>query len=110
MQNVLCRRMPTDILKISIEERNIFEDYDKVCQYLIVLFQFTSHATQKFGIRSSFVEKLKEEFSDCGLVFSIGGQISFDVVSETVISPMFLIYLVPPGYDNLISRILLTCD
>ncbi|TIB69169.1 hypothetical protein E3P77_00707 [Wallemia ichthyophaga] len=46
----------------SIEERNIFEDYDK-----------------KFGIRSSFVEKLKEEFSDCGLVFSIGGQISFDV-------------------------------
>lgn len=45
----------------SIEERDIFEAYDK-----------------KFNIRQTFVKKLKEEFPDYGLTFSIGGQISFD--------------------------------
>ncbi|TIB69078.1 hypothetical protein E3Q08_03579 [Wallemia mellicola] len=45
----------------SIEERDIFEAYDK-----------------KFNIRQTFVKKLKEAFPDYGLTYSIGGQISFD--------------------------------
>lgn len=46
----------------SNEERHAFEAYDKEHQ-----------------IRSKFVNILKEKFSDYGLTFSIGGQISFDV-------------------------------
>lgn len=45
-----------------------------------------SHVTQKFNIRRTFVEKLKQEFPNCGLTFSIGGQISFDVVSGSIIT------------------------
>lgn len=46
----------------SVSERDEFEKYDKQTQ-----------------VRSKLVEKLKKEFSDYGLTFSIGGQISFDV-------------------------------
>ena len=46
----------------SFEERNEFEAYDKI-----------------HNVRPTMVEKLKSEFSDLGLTFSIGGQISFDV-------------------------------
>ncbi|CAE6349859.1 unnamed protein product [Rhizoctonia solani] len=46
----------------TIQERIDFEKYDKV-----------------HGIRKKFVDTLKEKFSDYGLTFSIGGQISFDV-------------------------------
>ncbi|KAF2139071.1 uncharacterized protein K452DRAFT_360802 [Aplosporella prunicola CBS 121167] len=46
----------------SVEERNEFERFDKVHK-----------------IRETFVGKLRERFSDLGLTFSIGGQISFDV-------------------------------
>jgi len=46
----------------SQEERDQFGEYDK-----------------EHNIRKKFVAKLEEEFPDMGLVFSIGGQISFDV-------------------------------
>eukprot|EP00112_Aurelia_sp_Birch-Aquarium-sp1_P012084 Seg2539.5 transcript_id=Seg2539.5/GoldUCD/mRNA.D3Y31 product="Phosphomannomutase 2" protein_id=Seg2539.5/GoldUCD/D3Y31 len=46
----------------SQEERIQFNEYDKVHK-----------------IREKFVENLREKFSDYGLQFSIGGQISFDV-------------------------------
>ncbi|KAG5361619.1 Phosphomannomutase [Yarrowia sp. C11] len=46
----------------SNAERNEFEEYDL-----------------KHKIRETMVGKLKEEFKDYGLTYSIGGQISFDV-------------------------------
>ncbi|POW02469.1 hypothetical protein PSHT_12100 [Puccinia striiformis] len=46
----------------SVTERDEFEKYDKETQ-----------------IRSKLVEKLKTQFPEYGLTFSIGGQISFDV-------------------------------
>ncbi|CAE6508780.1 unnamed protein product [Rhizoctonia solani] len=46
----------------SVQERHDFEKHDK-----------------EHGIRKKFVATLKENFSDYGLTFSIGGQISFDV-------------------------------
>lgn len=36
---------------------------------------------QQANVRKDFVEKLKKQFPDYGLTYSIGGQISFDVVS-----------------------------
>lgn len=46
----------------SREERNAFEEYDKI-----------------HGIRAKFVKVLEAQFPDWGIQFSIGGQISFDV-------------------------------
>ncbi|XP_064089154.1 LOW QUALITY PROTEIN: uncharacterized protein LOC135203341 [Macrobrachium nipponense] len=46
----------------SQAERDQFGEYDK-----------------EHNIRKKFVSELEKEFSDAGLVFSIGGQISFDV-------------------------------
>lgn len=46
----------------SQDERDAFEQYDHV-----------------HHVRKAFVEKLKQEFADYNLTFSIGGQISFDV-------------------------------
>ncbi|CAM9309347.1 unnamed protein product [Choristocarpus tenellus] len=46
----------------SREERNSFEKYDL-----------------EHNIRSTMVKKMKEEFADLNLTFSIGGQISFDL-------------------------------
>ncbi|KAG8231475.1 hypothetical protein J437_LFUL000192, partial [Ladona fulva] len=46
----------------SMEERRQFNEYDK-----------------QHNIRKDFVESLRKEFPDLGLVYSIGGEISFDV-------------------------------
>ncbi len=46
----------------SQEERDAFEKYD--------------HEHQ---VRKEFIDKLKQEFPDLGVKYSIGGQISFDV-------------------------------
>jgi len=46
----------------SRDERNAFEEYDKI-----------------HHVRKTLVETLQKEFSDFNLTFSIGGQISFDV-------------------------------
>ncbi|KAH8675748.1 eukaryotic phosphomannomutase [Xylariales sp. PMI_506] len=47
---------------VSTQERNDFEDYDKVHK-----------------IRAKFIEELKKHFPHLGLTYSIGGKISFDV-------------------------------
>ncbi|KAF5355320.1 hypothetical protein D9758_006034 [Tetrapyrgos nigripes] len=47
----------------TIQERNEFEAYDKI-----------------HGLRAAFIKVLQEKFADYGLKFSIGGQISFDIV------------------------------
>lgn len=47
----------------TIQERLDFQAYDKI-----------------HNVRKKFVEVLKEKFADYGLTYSIGGQISFDVV------------------------------
>ena len=39
----------------------------------------TDLSFQKHGVREAFVKVLREKFSDYGLTFSIGGQLSFDV-------------------------------
>lgn len=49
----------------SKEERNAFQRWDK-----------------DSGCRKKMVETLRKEFSDMGLTFSIGGQISFDVFPQ----------------------------
>nr|CAG8520022.1 13374_t:CDS:10 [Entrophospora candida] len=46
----------------SVEERNAFEEYDKI-----------------HNIRPKFVQALKNQFPDYSLTYSIGGQISFDI-------------------------------
>ncbi|KAK7687945.1 Phosphomannomutase 1 [Cerrena zonata] len=46
----------------STVERNEFEAYDKTA-----------------GVRTAFVNVLREKFADYGLTYSIGGQISFDI-------------------------------
>ncbi|KAI9772239.1 MAG: Phosphomannomutase [Geoglossum simile] len=46
----------------TFDERDKYERYDK-----------------QHGIRTKFVETLKEKFADLGLTYSIGGQICFDV-------------------------------
>merc|ERR1712226_1359767 len=48
----------------SREERNEFEKFD---------------LAQEPTIRNTMVSKMREEFADLGLTFSIGGQISFDL-------------------------------
>lgn len=37
---------------------------------------------KEYEIRKKFIEVLKNNFEDYGLVYSIGGQISFDVVPK----------------------------
>ena len=49
----------------SKDERNEFEEYDRTA-----------------GVRQAFVERLRQEFADLNLKFSIGGQISFDVFPQ----------------------------
>ena len=49
----------------SQKERDEFEQYDK-----------------QHEIRKKFIEVLKANFEDYGFVYSIGGQISFDVVPK----------------------------
>jgi phosphomannomutase len=54
-------------------ERDAFEAYDK-----------------EHKVREKFIEALKNEFPDYNLVYSIGGQISFDVFPESKINFLFL--------------------
>lgn len=63
----------------SIQERNEFEAYDKVCCIFVLAIYTFNQPVQKTGIRAEFVRVLKEKFPDYGLTYSIGGQISFDV-------------------------------
>ncbi|KAF9078183.1 eukaryotic phosphomannomutase [Rhodocollybia butyracea] len=49
----------------TIAERNEFNAYD-----------------QQHGVRAAFIKVLKEKFPDYGLVYAIGGQISFDIFPE----------------------------
>ena len=78
----------------SREERNEFEKFDlanKVCTYaarprpLCTLRArrppCTCHATPR-QVRETMVAKLREEFADYELTYSIGGQISFDVFPQ----------------------------
>ena len=67
----------------SRDERNAFEEYDHV------------HL-----IRKTFIDILKKEFSDYGLRYSIGGQISFDVFPEGW-DKSFCLKFVEKDYDEI---------
>jgi hypothetical protein len=67
----------------SQEERDEFEQYDHV-----------------HNIRKTFVEKLKQEFADMNLTFSVGGQISFDVFPAGWDKTFCLRYIDPKDYDE----------
>ena len=54
-----------------VAERDTFESYDK-----------------QHHIRSTLVDKLKKEFAEYSLTYSIGGQISFDVFPTGSSSPL----------------------
>lgn len=47
---------------------------------LVVVCCDSDQSVQENNIRKPFVEALKKQFADYGLTYSIGGQISFDVV------------------------------
>jgi len=66
----------------SQEERDAFEKFD-----------------EEAGIRKAMVAAMKEEFSDYGLTFSIGGQISFDVFPQGWDKTYCLQYV--PGFDEI---------
>jgi len=68
----------------SREERNEFERYDK-----------------EHNIRPAMVEKLKAEFADLNLTFSIGGQISFDVFPAGWDKTYCLNYLPKEEFDEI---------
>lgn len=44
------------------------------------VLDLTISSSQIHNIRSTMVDALKKEFADYGLTYSIGGQISFDVL------------------------------
>merc|ERR1712224_845838 len=67
----------------SQEERDAFEQYDKV-----------------HGIRKDLVEKLRTKFADFGLTYSIGGQISFDVFPNGW-DKTFSLQFVEKDYDEI---------
>ncbi|GMI43924.1 hypothetical protein TrCOL_g13380 [Triparma columacea] len=68
----------------SREERNAFEEFDL-----------------KNGIRATMVEKMKEEFKDLNLTFSIGGQISFDVFPQGWDKTFCLRYVDATEFDEI---------
>ncbi|CEG49813.1 phosphomannomutase b1 [Plasmopara halstedii] len=68
----------------SQDERDEFEKYDHIHK-----------------IRETFVEKLRAEFSDYNLTFSIGGQISFDVFPTGWDKTFCLRYLDAKDYDEI---------
>ncbi|TMW61105.1 hypothetical protein Poli38472_013568 [Pythium oligandrum] len=68
----------------SQEERDEFEKYDHI-----------------HNIRKTFVAKLKEEFAEYNLTYSIGGQISFDVFPSGWDKTFCLRYLDPKDYDEI---------
>lgn len=67
----------------SQEERDAFEQHDL-----------------KTGIRKRFVEALRERFSDLDLVYSIGGQISFDVFPKGW-DKTYCLQFVLPDFDEI---------
>ena len=71
----------------SREERNDFEKFDLANK-----------------IRQTMVEKMKVEFADLKLTYSIGGQISFDVFPQGWDKTFCLQYLEPP-YESGIKEI-----
>ena len=68
----------------SREERNEFEKFDLAN-----------------NIRTTMVAKLKEEFADFGLTYSIGGQISFDCFPTGWDKTFCLKYLPPADFDEI---------
>mmetsp|Transcript_34658 Transcript_34658/g.51365 ORF Transcript_34658/g.51365 Transcript_34658/m.51365 type:complete len:148 (-) Transcript_34658:54-497(-) len=68
----------------SREERNEFEKFDLAN-----------------GIRKTMVEKMKEEFADLNLTFSIGGQISFDLFPTGWDKTYCLNYLPEAEFDEI---------
>ena len=96
----------------SREERNEFEKFDlanKVCTYaarprpLCTLRArrppCTCHATPR-QVRETMVAKLREEFADYELTYSIGGQISFDVFPQGWDKTFCLKYLPEADFDG----------
>nr|CAG4644218.1 EOG090X0BFR [Lepidurus arcticus] len=65
-------------------ERDAFAAYDEI-----------------HGVRQKFVTKLREEFSDLGLVFSTGGQISFDVFPQGWDKTYALRYVEKDGFRDI---------
>lgn len=68
----------------SQEERDEFERYDHI-----------------HNVRKTFVEKLKQEFAEYELTYSIGGQISFDVFPRGWDKTFCLRFLDPKDYDEI---------
>lgn len=66
------------------QERDQFEQYDK-----------------EHKIREKFIQALKEEFSDLNLVYSIGGQISFDVFPEGWDKRFCLTQITSDGFEKI---------
>ncbi|CAF0928471.1 unnamed protein product [Brachionus calyciflorus] len=65
-------------------ERDQFEKYDK-----------------EHKVRETFIQKLKENFPDYNLVYSIGGQISFDVFPEGWDKRFCLTQVVADGFEKI---------
>lgn len=68
----------------SKSERDQFEQYDK-----------------QHNIRAQFIEVLKKEFADYNLVYSIGGQISFDVFPEGWDKRFCLTQVISDGFEKI---------
>ncbi|KAI0794010.1 eukaryotic phosphomannomutase [Fomes fomentarius] len=68
----------------TIQERLDFQEYDK-----------------QHGVRAAFVKVLKEKFSDYGLTFAIGGQISFDVFPNGWDKTFCLQHVADEGYEEI---------
>lgn len=68
----------------SRQERNEFEQYDL-----------------KHGIRKTMVEKMKVEFADLNMTYSIGGQISFDCFPNGWDKTFCLRYLAEGDFDEI---------
>ena len=66
------------------QERDQFEAYDK-----------------EHKIREQFINTLKEEFADYNLVYSIGGQISFDVFPEGWDKRFCLTQVIGDGFEKI---------
>lgn len=66
----------------SVQERDDFEAYDKVHSSLLLPAPPPNARAppQIHKVRATLVDALKKEFADYGLTYSIGGQISFDML------------------------------
>jgi phosphomannomutase len=68
----------------TIEERKEFQAYDKI-----------------HGIRTAFIKVLQEKFPDYGLVYAIGGQISFDIFPRGWDKTYALRYVETEGFEEI---------